>query len=286
MKLPEDNTQGKELREQDLLAQLQQTQLAYHLAVEMGQFKAGFLARTSHELRSPLNNIISLHQLILSDLCDSPDEEREAIAQAQVAASKMLALLDELISIAKVQHGTYEMQIQPLRLADVLDEVHALTYLQIQDRGLRLEIDLPDPETYILADPRWLRQVLVNLIDPAVSQVMEGSIHLTTQVIPEFQRVHIQIQDQRPDHLWSEPLSLSYSSNARIPSQSDPSAAHSQNLPIKPSFGLSLLVNQSLIEKMHGRLEVSTLPVPVSDLETAMPPLTQIQCSIPWMVPE
>ncbi|NJO49382.1 MAG: hypothetical protein HC840_07970 [Leptolyngbyaceae cyanobacterium RM2_2_4] len=115
---------------------------------------------------------------------------------------------------------------------------------------------------------------------------MEGSIHLTTQVIPEFQRVHIQIRDQRPNHLWSEPLSLSHSSNAGIPSQSAPSTAHSQNLPIKPSFGLSLLVNQSLIEKMHGRLEVSTLPVPVSDLEAAMPPLTQIQCSIPWMVPE
>ncbi|WP_199333602.1 HAMP domain-containing sensor histidine kinase [Oculatella sp. FACHB-28] len=285
--MPEDNFQQKNLPEQELLAQLQQTQLAYHMAVEMGQFKAGFLARTSHELRSPLNNIISLHQLILSDLCDSPEEERETIAQAQASASKMLALLDELISIAKVQHGTYEMQIQPLQLADVLEEVHALTHLQIQDRGLRLEIDPPDPETYVLADPRWLRQVLVNLVDPAVSQVMEGSIRLTTQVAPELQQVHIQIQDQRPDHLWSELLNPSQSSpepEGVSPSTKLP-ATNSQK-PIKPSFGLSLLVNQSLIEKMNGRLEVFTRPAAVSEDAAIAAPLTQIQCSIPWIMPE
>jgi K+-sensing histidine kinase KdpD len=281
-----NNFQEKDLREQELLAQLQQTQLAYHLAVEMGQFKAGFLARTSHELRSPLNNIISLHQLILSDLCDSPEEERETIAQAQASASKMLALLDELISIAKVQHGTYEMQIQPLRLVDVLEEVQALTHLQIQDRGLRLEIDPPDPETYILADPRWLRQILVNLVDPAVSQVMEGSIRLTTQIVPDLQQVYIQIQDQRPNHLWSESLDSSQTSpDAEVPQLTEFPAPNSQNLPVKPSFGLSLLVNQSLIEKMNGRLEVFTLPAPSEDAART-DPLTQIQCSIPWMLPE
>jgi signal transduction histidine kinase len=286
MNLPENNIQGEDRRERELLAQLEQTRLAYHLATEMGQFKAGFLARTSHELRSPLNNIISLHQLILSDLCDNPAEERETIAQAQVAASKMLALLDELISIAKVQQGTYAMQIQPLRLVDVLEEVHALTHLQIQDRGLRLEIAPPDSETYILADPRWLRQVLVNLVDPAVSQVMEGRIQLTTQVVLESQQVWIQIVDQRPDHLWYEPFRLSHASGA-TPSQPAESPDFNAQLPIKPSFGLSLLINQSLMEQMHGRLEVTKLSADttlgISADETA---LTQIQCCVPWLVPE
>jgi len=295
MNLSEDNiqekVQGKNLREQELLTQLRQTQLAYHMAVEMGQFKAGFLARTSHELRSPLNNIISLHQLILSDLCDSPDEERETIAQAQVAASKMLGLLDELISVAKVQQGTYEMQIQPLRLVDVLEEVEALTHLQIQDRGLRLEIAPADPETYILADPRWLRQVLVNLVDPSVSQVMEGGIRLTTQVAPELKLVHIDIQDQRPGHLWHEAVNLSQvGTGAEAMSQSSkPTTANAQSSPTKPSFGLSLLVNQSLMEQMHGRLEISTLPTPpakASETAELTESLTQIRCSVPWMVPE
>ncbi|MEW5858349.1 MAG: sensor histidine kinase, partial [Cyanobacteriota bacterium] len=45
-----------------ILEELKQTQMAYHMATEMSQFKAGFLARTSHELRSPLNSLIGLHQ--------------------------------------------------------------------------------------------------------------------------------------------------------------------------------------------------------------------------------
>ncbi len=53
------------------------------MAAQMGQYKAGFLARTFHELGSPLTSLISLYQLILSDLCDSPAEERDCIAQAQ-----------------------------------------------------------------------------------------------------------------------------------------------------------------------------------------------------------
>src|SRR5689334_21319694 len=62
--------------------QLRQVELAYRMASEMSQFKAGFLARVSHELRSPLNGMIGMHQLILSDLCDGPQEEREFVAQA------------------------------------------------------------------------------------------------------------------------------------------------------------------------------------------------------------
>src|SRR4028118_383672 len=75
-----------------LCEQLKQTQLAYQMAHEMSQFKSGFLARTSHELRSPLSSVIGLHQLILSDLCDSPEEEREFVAQANASALKLVKL--------------------------------------------------------------------------------------------------------------------------------------------------------------------------------------------------
>lgn len=78
--------------------QLQQTQLAYFMAREMSQFKAGFLARTTHELRSPLNGLIGLHQLILSDLCEDPAEEREFIGQAHERTLKLLKLIDEILT--------------------------------------------------------------------------------------------------------------------------------------------------------------------------------------------
>src|SRR4028118_557337 len=101
---------------QPLREKLKQTQLAYEMAKEMSQFKAGFLARTSHELRSPLSSLIGMHQLILSDLCDSPEEAREFVAQANASALKMVKVLDEVIAVAKTEHGTNQLEIQPLRL--------------------------------------------------------------------------------------------------------------------------------------------------------------------------
>jgi signal transduction histidine kinase len=86
---------------QPLKEELKQTQLAYEMAKEMSQFKAGFLARTSHELRSPLSSLIGLHQLILQDLCDSPEEERQFVAQANTSALKMVKVLDDLVKVSK-----------------------------------------------------------------------------------------------------------------------------------------------------------------------------------------
>src|ERR671932_28169 len=78
---------------QPLKEELKQTKLAYEMAKEMSQFKAGFLARTSHELRSPLSTMFGTLQLILSDLCDDPAEEREFVEQAHVAALKLVKLI-------------------------------------------------------------------------------------------------------------------------------------------------------------------------------------------------
>ena len=61
-------------------------QIAYRQLLALERFKSGFLARTSHELRSPINTIVSLHQLILEDLCEGPEEEKEFIEQSKNAA--------------------------------------------------------------------------------------------------------------------------------------------------------------------------------------------------------
>ncbi|MEO1432917.1 MAG: histidine kinase dimerization/phospho-acceptor domain-containing protein, partial [Cyanobacteria bacterium J06633_8] len=81
----------------DLSQRMREVELAYHMAREMSQFKAGFLARTTHVLRSPLNGLIGLHQLILSDLCENPEEEREFIGQAHERALQLLNIIDEIL---------------------------------------------------------------------------------------------------------------------------------------------------------------------------------------------
>jgi signal transduction histidine kinase len=256
---------------QALKAELQRTRLAYQMAIEMAQFKAGFLARTAHELRSPINSVISLHQLILNDLADNPAEERDFIAQSYGAAERMLGVLDQLINISKTAHGTEQLHLQPLSLCSILAEVKTLTHLQAQNRSLRLEMTLPAPEIYVLADPRWFQQVLMSLVDLPISLMPEGTIRITTEAIAATQTIRICIEDDRPMSFWSEPLDLLQLLKASKSNPVEPT--------LLPSPGLSLLMNQTLMELMGGRLEVIAVPLAESEV-------TRIQCTIPWVASE
>lgn len=262
---------------QRLRAELQRTQLAYQMAKEAEQFKAGFLARTSHELRSPLNSVMSLQQLILSDLCEDAAEEREFVAQAYTAAQKLLGLLDKLISVSKATYGTEKLHLQPVLLEDVFMEVQSLTMMQAQNRSQRLEIDYPDPDVQVIADPRWLRQVLVSLVDTPIALMQEGTIRVTSEVEPTANLVHIQIEDERPASFWSEPIDLLQTLRTRGHLSADATKKAAQTLPDlleqTPSPGVSLLVNQTLVDLMGGRLDVLQVP-------TETEPKTRVQCSM------
>lgn len=274
-----DNNQAQQLPTQvlsdDLLAtELKQTQLAYLMAQQMSQFKSGFLARTSHELRSPLNSLIGLHQLILSDLCDDPAEERKFVSQAHQSALQLLKLMDEVLNVSRIEHGTNKLEIQPLQLSFVLQEVYNITYMMAANRNYRLQLTAPNSEIYILADPRWFRQAILNLIDAAISCMEEGNIDLSAQAMPENNLAYIWLDVPVAVSTWKEPVDLMQSAPALNTKKADLLT----EMPAKSSLGLTLLLSQTLLEVMQGSLEI--LPVPTDELAT------RIQIAIPLLIPE
>lgn len=296
--LPEDSapslTSVTNSNHANSVGQLDQLSLAYQMATEMCQFKGGFLARTSHELRSPLNGLIGMHQLILSNLCDGPEEEREFITQAHAAALKMVNVLDEILYVAKVEQGTSKLDIQPVEITNLLKDVERLTQLQAKNRNLQLHIPLPTSEQYVLADPRWLRQVLVNLVDTVITQVPEGEIELATQISPEAGAISFTIANSYLTSLFSEPIDLlqpaivetanllSENSIAPTITVQRQAIARSQQTQF-PSPGLRLILSQSIMQRMNGQLEI--LP-PLADASANGATLPRIQCTIPLLVPE
>ncbi|MEH2391187.1 MAG: HAMP domain-containing sensor histidine kinase [Nostoc sp.] len=253
--------------------QLQQTQLAYQMAREMGQFKAGFLARTTHELRSPLNGLIGLHQLILSDLCEDAAEEREFIAQAHERTLKLLKLMDEILNVARTEHGSNKLDIYPRPLAQILEEVHNLTYMLAANRNFPLQLLPANPETYVLTDYLWLRQILISLIDIAITQMQEGSICISSSTVPTTNFVNIWLDIPTHAIPWSEPIDL-------IKSQEQPSQINQNNAALSP--GMRLLINQTLVEVMGGKLEI----LPSTIVKEPSRQVTRLQISIPLVIPE
>jgi K+-sensing histidine kinase KdpD len=253
-----------------LKEELKQTQLAYQMAIQWSQFKAGFLARISHELRSPLSSLIGLHQLILSDLCESPEEQREFLSQAHQSALKLMRLIDEVVDIAKTSYGTKNMTVEPVLLTEIFTDAHSLTHLQAANRNLKLQIKEPDPSLYVMVDRARMLQLLAILIDGAIEVMKEGKIVLAAYSSSESSRVDLGIDIESPYQLWNDSTDLQQNLSSLSPENSQPNSS-----PLNFSPGMKLMLAQTLIETMNGTLTVLNLATE----ETK--PLTRLQCSIP-----
>jgi K+-sensing histidine kinase KdpD len=218
---------------------------AYYAALEMAQFKSGFLARTSHELRSPLNGLISGLQLILSDLCDSPAEEREYIQIAHDSAFKLVELLDTAIQVSKVEYGTQPLRVQALDLDMALQEVYLLVRMLAQQRNIRLDVPCLETEVEVMADAACLRQVLMTLIDIPLCDMQEGSVTVSVTTVDGFAQVLI--EDDRPESAWQEAVNLL----DQAATTADPKTPLEQF-----SSGYRLLMCQSLMQTIGGPLEL------------------------------
>jgi signal transduction histidine kinase len=255
------------------LQQIEQMELAYQLVQEMSQFKAGFLARTTHVLRSPLNGLIGLHQLILSDLCESPEEEREFIAQAHERAMKLLKLIDEILNIARAQSATNRLNIQPLSLGELLKDVYDLTYMLAENRNYPFEVILPQTEIYLLADPRWLRQVLINLVETAITQM---------EIQMEEGRICISVQPEATGNytcIWVDIPSFAFPKSEAVDLMTIKTKANfTASEQDAMETGMKLLFNQTVIDALGGKLGI--LPHPSND------ELTRYQITIPQIQQE
>lgn len=245
--------------DQEILAlkqQVAQLQLAYQQALQLSHFKGAFLARTSHELRGPLSSLMGLHQLILSDLCENQEEERDFVRQAHEASKRLLALLDKIVYVSKLEQGSNQLNLQPLNLQRLLNEVETLTHLQAQNRGYPLEIVVPDADITIQGDEKRLVQILVSLLDNAIDSMKGGSLHLTSSV--ESFNVTLTLKIQSSELIWSGDEQTHYPE----PEEHE-LTPHSLLLDTNThttSPALTWMVADGILKHMGGQLCLSAIP--------------------------
>jgi len=234
----------------ELKEELKQAQLAYQMAAQMSQFKAGFLARTSHELRSPLSSMIGLHQLILSDLCESPEEQKEFIAQAYHSALKLMKLIDEIVAVSKTEYGSNRLNLESLQLTEIFAEIDRLTRLPAANRNLVLEIVDPDPQITIFADRSRLIQLIFNLIDSGISEMKTGTIKLSVSQVTT-DNITLEIDLECPISVWQKQEIIEPNFE-----EQDLGQIRQYLQEMSLSANMKLLLSQTLLETMGGNLEM------------------------------
>lgn len=160
---------------------------ARYEAEEASRLKSEFLANTSHEIRTPLNGMIGFLKLILEGMADDPEEQMEFIEEAYNSALHLLNIINDILDIAKIEAGKLELELGPVRLNELFNDVGDFTTTQAQQKNLSLQIQMPaTPDEIILhGNYQRLLQVMLNLVGNAVKFTHEGGITINADVIPK-----------------------------------------------------------------------------------------------------
>ena len=143
--------------------------------------KSAFLANMSHELRTPLTSIIGFSRL-MRERGDLPDEAQQYARRIYDASEALLAIINDVLDLSKLEAGHTELEIQPFSLRQLAEEATGLLAIQAAAKGLELRLEL-DPKTpeLIQGDMTRLRQVLLNFLSNAVKFTSEGSVVVKTR---------------------------------------------------------------------------------------------------------
>lgn len=138
--------------------------------------KAEFLASTSHELRTPLNGILGMTQIMLSDHNLTPTL-RSQIDLVHDAGTTMRALVDDILDVAKIEHGGFAITPRPTDVVALTARVIRLFEAQSLARGIELRLEAEDfPAGLLLIDPDRMTQILFNLVGNALKFTHEGRV--------------------------------------------------------------------------------------------------------------
>lgn len=155
---------------------------AWKDAQAANQLKSEFLATTSHELRTPLNGIINCIRVVQDGYCDSKEEEREFLQQADDAAIHLLGIINDVLDISKIEAGKLSVIIEKVDLAKIVNEVIDLHLVSIQHKNLNIELPVWGQNIYVMADAAKLKQVLINIVSNAVKFTDYGTIAVSMDI--------------------------------------------------------------------------------------------------------
>ena len=159
--------------------------------------KSEFVAKVSHELRSPLSTIHEQMAMVLQDMLEQEQSERDhrILARAQEKTRGLISLIEDLLDLSRLEAGVAYQDWQPVQIDELLSNLVDFYRDQAEGKKQQLKLHLPsEPLPRVQADPKALESVFSNLISNAVKYTPEeGEVEVRAQ--SEDGEVHIDVQD-------------------------------------------------------------------------------------------
>jgi two-component system, cell cycle sensor histidine kinase PleC len=219
-------------------------------AESANQAKSEFLANMSHELRTPLNAINGFSEIMQGEMYGPLGDSRYRDYARDILSSgqHLLALINDILDMAKIEAGKMSLRIEPLSLEEVAEDAARLVRNRAEAAGLKLAVQmsaLPEVE----ADYRAVKQVLLNLLSNAIKFTPRGGgIVITAEAAAE--RVRISVRDTG--------VGIAPEDLARLARPFE--QIESQLAKTQQGTGLGLALTKSLVEMHGGSLELTSAP--------------------------
>jgi NtrC-family two-component system sensor histidine kinase KinB len=217
-----------------------------HLS-EVSRLKSEFIAAASHELRTPLTSVQMGIHLLLEGPAESLDERQRDILQVcREDATRLDRLMRELLDLSKIESGAVTPQMTPIRPATLLAEAVNPLRLQVEAKGIRLEVDAPPDLPSVAVDRGQIERVIGNLVTNAMRATPERGT-ITVAAVSRGDEVAVSVTDT------GSGIPRDYLATIFEPFVQVPHAAGG-------GAGLGLTISRRIIEGHGGRLSVQSEP--------------------------
>jgi signal transduction histidine kinase/ligand-binding sensor domain-containing protein/CheY-like chemotaxis protein len=235
----------KILYEHEIIKQQTQKQIAN----EASKAKSDFLARVSHEVRTPLNGVLGMGELMLDT---NMDDEQQIYAETIIASGQhLLEIINDILDLSKIEAGKLELENQKFDLLTLVDEV-VLSFTSQTRQSNLLFVCFFDPNINRsrLGDIIRLKQILFNLLSNAFKFTKKGSIILEVSATKHDETLDFKVSDSG---IGVDPNNTDELFKPFV--QADPTVTRKYG-----GTGLGLAIVKQLVEKMNGFIEVDGAP--------------------------
>ncbi|HVR60486.1 MAG TPA: ATP-binding protein [Polyangia bacterium] len=218
-----------------------------------------FVANVSHELRTPVAAVCSAVETLRQTVSHDAAASARFIDMIERNAQRLRDLLEDLLSLSRIESREYRPELAPLALPAAIEQVLGMLRERIDRRRLRVRVEVPADLPAVLADPRAVEQVLTNLVDNAIKYC--PGARLTVRAAPDGPRVRISVEDNGPG---VEPRHIPrlFERFYRV------DAGRSRDT---GGTGLGLSIVKHLVEAMNGLVGVDSTPGAGSTFWFALP---------------
>jgi len=182
-RLHEDLQRYSDELEQHVAERTAQLKEAVERAQAADRIKSAFLATMSHELRTPLNSIIGFTGIMLQGLAGQlNDEQHKQMRMVQSSARHLLALINDVLDISRIEAGELSLTITSFELKPSIEKVVKMVKPFAEKKGLELRANISQDVGTITTDQRRLEQVILNLVNNAIKFTEKGYVSVSCRL--------------------------------------------------------------------------------------------------------